>query len=79
MTLDADEYRINIPFIKEMTKNLTDKERYDFVSELAVVTGVPIIIICIYLTELYGHTVELDAFANRMKLFYNVSEIKRER
>jgi hypothetical protein len=76
MILDADHYRINIPHIKELTKKLKDEERVKFAGVLAVATGVPIIICCAYLGEIYGFSEKLLAFMERLKIFYAVTEIK---
>lgn len=75
MILDCDQYRINVRPISDLTKELTNKERYKFISNLAVITGVPIIIVCSYLLELYGPDEATIALRERLKAFYTVSEV----
>lgn len=74
-TLDADKYRINIPNIIYLTKDQTPEERIKYLGRVAVATSVPIIIVCTYIGEVYGFSDELNALVDRLKLFYNISEI----
>lgn len=75
MTLDANSYRVNIKPIYDMTIEKTPKERLQFLSILAVATGVPIVIVACYLGELYGFDEPLIAQLERLKLFYTVKEV----
>lgn len=75
MTLDANKYRINVPSIKLMLADKSPQERYEFIGNLAIATGVPIIIVCYYVGELYGFDIQLYAFIERLKKFYNVTEV----
>lgn len=75
MTLDCDQYRINVVSIKALMDPKSDKERTEFISSLAIITGVPIIIVCHYVGELYGFTDALEARIGRLKHFYKVTEV----
>ena len=75
MTLNSNDYRINIKTIQHQLDDKTTKERYDSIGPIAVSTGVPIIIVATYVGELYGFTDKLIDFIERLKLFYNVTEV----
>ena len=76
MTLDADLYRINILDITNLTKDKTAKERLNMLGDLAVVTGVPIIVVGYYLAELYGMDSDLENALFRLRKFYGVTQVK---
>ena len=76
MILDADSYRVNIPYIALLTENLTDEERVNLRNVLAITTGVPIVIVCVYLGELYGFTDRVKTSIEKLSSYYAVSEIK---
>lgn len=73
--LNANQYRINIPSIKHLTKELSKEARLEFISNLAIITGVPIIIVCCYVGEIYGFTPDLLAKIEYLKKFYTVDEV----
>lgn len=75
MTLDADKYRLNVDAIKSLTKDKDDAERIEFLGVLAIATGVPIIIVAVYLGELYGFSDALNATIGRLKAFYNIIDV----
>jgi len=75
MKLNADSYRINIPFVKLLTQDLTPEKRLTYVSNVAVATGVPIIIICCYVGELYGFSISLVNLIHSLMKFYVVDEV----
>lgn len=75
MTLDCDRYRINIPNIKSLAEDKTEDQRIEMIGKLAIITGVPIIIVCHYIGELYGFTDKLQALIKRLKEFYTVDEV----
>jgi len=75
MKLDADAYRVNIPSIRLMTEDKTPAERLEYIGNLAVATGVPIIIVLTYIGELYGFSPEIDAKLETLKAFYTVKEV----
>lgn len=79
MILDCDQYRINVRPISDLTKELTAVERYKFISNLAIITGVPIVIVCCYLLELYGPDEAINALRERLKAFYTVKEIRNSK
>lgn len=75
MTLDIDKYRINIPFIETYINN---QPNMDFEAELTILAAskdIPIIAVCYYMGELYGFNTRLLNKINRLKIFYNVSNI----
>lgn len=76
MVLDADRYRVNVKDIEWMLVDKeTDKERLEFIGLISVATGVPIIVVCCYVGELWGFTDELKAMIERLKAFYHVTEV----
>lgn len=75
MTLDADHYRVNIPSIKLILEDKTPVERAEFIGNIAVITGVPIIIVACYVGEIYGFTSELDQMIQRLMSFYTIKEV----
>lgn len=75
MTLDANKYRINIKSIAHQLDAKTQQERYDYIGPLALSSGVPIIIICYYIAELYGMTDNIKTFILRLKEFYSITEV----
>ena len=79
LTLDAGRYRINIKAIKANTKDKTEEERYKFIGMLAVITGVPIIIICFYMLEIYGPNDKISEFILLLKKFYTVGNVENIR
>lgn len=78
MTLDANDYRINVEVIGQLTEDLTEEQRLEFIGNLAIITGVPIIVVCTYLGEAYGFTDALRARQARLMDFYNVTEVLNE-
>lgn len=79
MTLDADNYRINIPVIAHLTKELSESNRLEFISNLSIITGVPIIVVCSYIGEIYGRSQELINRQKKLMDFYHVTEVLNER
>ncbi len=75
MTIDTTKYRVNIPYIQYILAEKTLKERYEFISILALTTGVPIIAVCVYVLELYGKDEYVEGLLNRLKQFYLVTNI----
>lgn len=75
MKLDADMYRLNIPSIKLITEDKTTEERLTLIGNLAIITGVPIIVVACYIGELYGFTAELEAKISRLMEFYTIKEV----
>jgi len=76
MTLDADNYRVNIPAIQQMLANKTsEKERFEMIGTISVALGVPVIIVCNYYGELYGFSEQLHEMIERLKKFYGVTEV----
>ncbi len=76
LTLDASKYRINVPLICHHLKDKTDKERVDMVGALAIITGVPIVIVAVYLIEMYGDMPGLVDKLHRLMKFYHVDKIE---
>lgn len=75
MTLNADHYRASLPDIITFTKDKDSKERFNMLSILAIVTNVPIIIVCVYLIELYGPDEKVSNQMERLKKFYKIDEV----
>lgn len=75
VVLDADAYRVNIPTIKLLTEDKTPEERMKYIGNIAVITGVPIIVVVVYIEEIYGTTSELQSKKKSLMEFYTVSEI----
>ena len=74
-TLDADKYRINIPAIRALLDPKTDEERLAYIGNLAIITGVPIIIVGVYVRELYGDIPGLAEKHERLMRFYQIDEV----
>lgn len=70
MLFDPEKYRINISYIKHYLEDKSKEERYSSISMLAVVTGVPVLVICVYLIELYGDDMGIRALMVRLNEFY---------
>lgn len=76
MILDADKYRLSKDFVISLYKNKVGKEELQkLVSQIAVATGVPIVIVASYIGEEYGFSDALTSQIDRVKSFYNVKEI----
>lgn len=75
MTLDANIYRLNTKSIELLTREKTPQERMEFIGNLAIITGVPIIIVACYMGELYGFTDELNNKIKRLMDFYTIKEV----
>lgn len=75
MTLDADHYRVNVSAIKNMLKEKSDAERMEAIGVISVSTGVPIIVVCCYVGELFGFSEELKQRIETLKAFYHVTEV----
>lgn len=75
MTLDANIYRLNTKSIELLTIEKTPQERMEFIGNLAIITGVPIIIVACYMGELYGFTDELNNKIKRLMDFYTIKEV----
>lgn len=75
MTLDANIYRLNTKSIELLTIEKTPQERMEFIGNLAIITGVPIIVVACYMGELYGFTDELNNKIKRLMDFYTIKEV----
>lgn len=73
--LDANKYRINFLSIKTFTLNKNKAELLESIGVLAIVTGVPIIIVACYMGEIYGFWHELNLFIERLCQFYQIQDI----
>ena len=76
MVLNADDYRVNAKPIEILLRDKTEQERYEAIGPIAVAYGVPIIVVCCYVGELYGFSTRLLDFIDRLKVFYTVTDIK---
>jgi peroxiredoxin family protein len=75
MKLDANDYRLSKQAIADMMQHATYDKRLELIGTASVATGTPIIVVCVYMAELYGMTTELREFLTRLKAFYQVTEI----
>lgn len=75
MVLDANAYRVNIPSIRLLTEDKTPSERIKYSGNIAVATGVPIIIVLVYIGEIYGSSQELHSQIASLMKFYSVDEV----
>lgn len=75
MTLDCNKYRINVGPIRALTKGKSQKERYQLISSLAIVTDVPVIVVVCYLGELYGFDKDMIALLFLLKDFYHITDV----
>ncbi len=74
-SLDASKYTINIPSIKMLLDDKSEADRLEFIGNVAVYSGVPIIVVCHYVGLLYGYSNELLDKIERLKAFYQVDEV----
>lgn len=75
MIIDCDKYRLNVKDISMMLNDKTPAERLDAIGSVAVSTGVPIIVVCFYVGELYGFSSQLYAKIDRLKAFYCITGV----
>ncbi len=73
--LDSSKYTVNIPLIKSMLIDKTDQERLESVGPLAIITGVPIIIVTEYIRQLFGDIPGLSDKKQRLMVFYQIDEV----
>ncbi len=73
--LDSSKYTVNIPLIQSMLKDKTDQERLEAVGPLAVITGVPIIIVTEYIKQLFGDIPGLSDKKQRLMVFYQIDAV----
>lgn len=75
MIMDCNQYRINVEPIRKLLGPKSEQERFEFIATLAVVTGVPIIVVCCYVGELYGFSAQLYTKIARLKQFYTIDTV----
>lgn len=75
MTIDCNDYRNNIEYLKNFLKDKSIKEQYEEIGMLSIVTNVPIIVVACYVGELCGFTIDLIDFINRLKTFYTIDKV----
>lgn len=59
-----------------MLKEKTPEERVEAIGKLAIITGVPIVIVAVYIGELYGFTEQLNGKLVQLKAFYHIDDIE---
>ena len=74
-SLDADAYRVNIKDITSFCRDKSPEERRASLGMLALATGVHVVIVAVYLGELYGFTPELLNQIERLKTFYRIDQV----
>lgn len=75
MVLDASKYRLRFPYIIGLTKDKSIEELETYVSIVSIASGVPIIVVCYFIMELYGFDLKIYNLIGRLKKFYNVTEV----
>lgn len=75
MTLDLNDFRIQVPYIKSWLDNKPGWKLHEEIGSLALATGVPIVAVGHYIGELYGFTPELNTKIKRDMEFYQVTTI----
>lgn len=73
--MDLDHTRINVSFIQELTKLLTQPEREAKASLIATATHCPIIAVYYYIAELYGMTPIIQSRIDNLCNYYNIKEV----
>lgn len=76
MILNADDYRNNVNNIKYLTRDKKLSDLVKYAPALAISTSVHIVIVYVYLCELYGFSEELVSNMERLKEYYSVTEVK---
>lgn len=74
--LKLGKYRLNFDFIRKLLLNKKPEERRKFISEIAIATCVPVIIVCYYVLEIYGPSEEITSLTERLMKFYNVDKVE---
>lgn len=75
MTLNCKDYINGLKDIHALSKKKTPKELIEFVSTLAIATGIPIIVVCYYILSLYGPNTALEDKVEFLIKFYGVKEV----
>lgn len=75
ITLDADKYLINIPYIEKLLQDKNPKEIAEHMGLVAIATNVPIIVCCIYAAELCGASSFLSTTLKINMEFYGVNQV----
>lgn len=75
MILDASKYQRQFPYIIGLTKDKSIEELETYVSIVSIASGVPIIIVCYFIMELYGFDLKIYQLIGRLKIFYGVTEV----
>lgn len=78
-SINTDLYRVNIKTIAEFLHDKTDAQRLESIGKLAIMTGAPIIVVGVYIRELYGDIPGLSTQISRLMDFYKIDSIENER
>ncbi len=77
MIVDLSHYRVNMPAVQRFCDlRLGDLGVERCMTELAITTSCPCIVIAFYIGELYGFTDEVNRIIKRLTEFYGYTEIK---
>lgn len=76
MILNCDDYRISFKDVTMLLGMKPLEERFDHIGMVAVVTNVPIIVVCHYFGEVSGYNNQLNDFIAELCIFYKVLEVK---
>lgn len=69
--INPKDYRANFDTVVYLSRGKTPLELVEDLGLIAVATGVPVIVVGLYVGEAYGFSTELSAKIERLKLFYN--------
>lgn len=75
MTLNLDDYRVQVPYIKMFLDNKTDWVFEKTVGTLALATSTHIVAISCFIGELYGFTPNIVAKIKSDAKFYKINKI----
>jgi hypothetical protein len=77
VVINLDHYRTNIPAVKRHCDGFLKEMSVDrCVTEIAISTHCPCIVIAHYVGELYGFTDEVNDVIDRLTKFYGYTEIR---
>lgn len=75
MIAKLGKYRANVPFVINYLKNNQGKPIGGLISQIAVATMVPAVVIAHYVGELQGYTPEVKDSIERLVKFYGYTDV----
>jgi hypothetical protein len=73
--MNLDKYRINVSTIQGILEHKTDAERLSMLGRVSIMTSVPIIVVAMFMKELYGDIPGLDKKLIALMKFYDVKSV----